>query len=121
MKIAEIISRVNNLTPNHYSDDMKISWLSNLDGQIFLELIVNFQPECCRVYTPHTGLEDELIIPFPYSEEVYVNFLQAMINKENGETERYNQSIAAYSAAYDKYQSWYIRNHRPKGTGPFRF
>lgn len=135
MKVSEIIANVNNLRPNLYGDDIKIRWLATLDGQIFNELIINFHPEkdalcgelirpelpVVRDFVPPKDIDDELLVPFPHGDDVYTAYLLAMIDKANGEVEKYNQSITAYAAAYKQYQAWYIRTHRPIETGPFRF
>lgn len=130
MTVADIISQVNTFLPNHYDDDKKISWLANLDGMIFTEFITQYFPErtkcCCeeplhKPYVPHTSLKDELIVPSPFGEDVYTSYLKAMINRENGETARYNLSIAEYNAAYSRFQAWYMRTHIPHSRGRFRF
>lgn len=134
MKVADIIASVNNLRPNLYDDDVKIRWLANLDGQVFNELIVNYYPESeplcgdrewgadvMHTFKAPEDVDDELIIPFPYGDDVYTSYLLAMIDKANGEVEKYNQSITAYAAAYKQYQAWYIRTHRPINRGRFLF
>lgn len=122
MTIADAISLVDNLKPNLYNAEIKMRWLSKLDGQIFEETILtHVREEEAPAFTPYTDMTQELIVPFPYSDDVYINYLQAMIDRENGEMTRYNQSISLYSAAYGNYQAWYNRTHMPKSHKRFRF
>lgn len=125
MKIREAISLVDKLKPNHYDADVKVQWLSKLDGQIFIELISQHErdestPEVFEAYT-EANFDKELLVPFPYDEGVYANYLMAQIDRVNGEDERYNQSIALYGAAYSRYQAWYRREHMPLSRGRFIF
>ena len=125
MKISKAISLVDRLKPNHFDNEIKIQWLSKLDGQIFGELICLHEREegSATVFEPYTksDMERELLIPFPYAEDVYSNYLMAQIDRVNGEDASYNQSITLYSAAFSRYQAWYRRNHMPLSEGRFRF
>ena len=40
-----------------------------------------------------------------------------VIDKENGETAKYNQSITLYNNAFHAFQAWYNRTHLPIPTG----
>lgn len=44
-----------------------------------------------------------------------------MIDRENGETGKYNQSSQLFNAAYMAYAGYYNRTHMPRDTGPIRF
>ena len=119
MTAGEAISLVDNLRPNQYDSTLKLKWLNKLDGQIFREVIQTH--EGCAVYSPREDMERELIVPFPYAEDVYCNFLQAMIDKENGEIGKYNQAISLFQTAYTRYCNWYNRTTRPINPGRFLF
>ena len=119
MTIAEAISLVDKLKPNQYTEPMKISWLSKLDGQVFKEI---FQTHADNPIDSFDGYENapvntELLIPYPYDEDIYNYFLQANIDKENGETAKYNQSITLYNNAFLSFQNYYNRTHLPIGGG----
>ena len=119
MKASEAISLVDRLRPNQYDSSIKIQWLLKLDGQIFDEII---RPRTCGIeFLPSEDLERELLVPFPYGEDVYNNYLQAMIDRENGETAKYNQSITLFHAAYSRYRNWFNREKRPLRKGRFIF
>lgn len=132
MDIRTIIDIVDRLKPNTYPDIAKIQWLSKLDGQIHREifathegnpLITEDNPEgSFEGYNADTDLETELLVPFPYDEDVYASYLQAKIDQENSEIAKYNQNIALYNTAISSFQNYWNREHMPIKAGHrFRF
>lgn len=121
MKAIDIIRRVDTLEPNQYGVEQKLSWLGELDGQIFRELISQYDSTATLPQSYSDG-DEVLLVPFPYGESVYCRYLQAMIAAENFETAKYNQQISLYNSAYSQYRDWYLRSgtHRHSGAG-FRF
>lgn len=119
MTIAEAISLVDKLKPNQYTEDMKKNWLSKLDGLVFREVFQTHEDNPLESFEGYeeAGMETELLIPYPYDEDIYNYFLQASIDKENGETAKYNQSITLYNNAFLTFQNWYNRTHKPISSG----
>lgn len=119
MTIAEAISLVDKLKPNQYPETMKINWLSKLDGQVFKEIFQTHADNPIENFDGYEGasMNTELLIPYPYDEDIYNYFLQANMDKENGETAKYNQSITLYNNAFLAFQNWYNRTHLPIGGG----
>lgn len=123
MKISEAIALTDELKPNQYPLSLKVRWLSRLDGQIFNEVVMRYEGAPEEGFTPYSdeNTEAELLVPFPYAEEVYIPYIQSQIDKENGETAKYNQSASAYNSGYQRYTAWYTRNHMPLGGRRFLF
>lgn len=119
MTIAEAISLVDKLKPNQYTETMKKNWLSKLDGLVFKEVFQTHEDNPIESFEGYekAGMETELLIPYPYDEDIYNYFLQASIDKENGETAKYNQSITLYNNAFLTFQNWYNRTHQPISSG----
>ena len=119
MNISDAIYLVDKLKPNQYSTDIKTGWLSKLDGQIFKEVFLTHADSPIESLDGYDGSdpEQELLVPYPYDEDIYNYFLQAQIDKENGETAKYNQSITLYNNAFHAFQAWYNRTHLPIPTG----
>lgn len=119
MNISDAIYLVDKLKPNQYSADLKIGWLSKLDGQIFKEVFATHADSPIESFEGYDGsdMDKELLVPYPYDEDIYNYFLQAQIDKENGETAKYNQSITLYNNAFHAFQAWYNRTHLPIPTG----
>ena len=115
MTVAEAISNVDRLTPNHHTEAFKINCLSKLDGQIFKEVL---QTHAGSPIESFDGYDEnskgtELLVPYPYDADIYTYFLQAQIGKENGDVARYNQCITLYNNAFLAFQNWYNRTHMP--------
>ncbi len=123
MTISDAITMVDALRPNQYSKDMKIRWLSRLDGMIWQEVIRTHEgaAETFDGYSSAELESKEMLVAAPYDEDVYNNYLQAMIDRENGEAGKYSQSITLFNAAFVRWRNWYNREHMAKDAGTFRF
>lgn len=123
MTISDAITMVDALRPNQYSQDMKIRWLSRLDGMIWQEVIRTHEggTETFDGYDSSSMCDTELLVGSPYDEDVYNNYLQAMIDRENGEAGKYSQSITLFNAAFARWRNWYNRAHMAEDPGAFRF
>lgn len=125
MTINEAIDLVDQLRPNQYERVLKIQWLSKLDGNVFHEVFTTHRGAPVTEFAGYTAETDgntELLIPFPYAEDIYNYFLQAQIDKENGEITKFNQSIVLYNSAYQAFLNRYHSTHMPISVGGrFRF
>ncbi len=115
MTISEAIAMVDRLKPNQYPVSQKVMWLSRLDGKIFLELISTHEggAESFEGYTDETDKETQLLVDAPYCDDIYNYYLQSMIDRENGEIAKYNQSGTLFNASYLDYANYYNRMHLP--------
>ena len=116
MKASEIINSVKELAPSSYTDRRMLDWLSELDGQIWEEVILTHEGAPETAFTGHESPESELLAAWPYAKSMYENYLKAKIAAEYAETERYNQCAALYAAALRDFRNWYNRKHRPLGS-----
>lgn len=122
MTIAEAISHIDSLKPNNYSPEDKIAWLSTLDGVIKNEIIDTHEGSDnvdFKGYNTETSLDTVLIVPAPY-DEIYVKWLEAQIDYNNGETSKYVNSMTMYNSAYSTFERFYNRTNMPKGKS-FKF
>lgn len=121
MKIQEAIAKADRLRPNVFSDMEKIEWLSQLDGQVFEEVIkrVEGNEELAFEEYDEESMSKDLLIDDKYAK-AYVDYLIAQIDFYNREIGMYNNEITLFSSTYQDYKNWYIRNHmpnQPKRTG----
>jgi hypothetical protein len=117
MTIMDALYRIDELKPNSYSQPEKIKWLSSLDGVIKREIIDTHEGGEDIVFSEYGEYEPlgtVLLVPAPY-DDIYIKWLEAMIDYTNGEIAKYNNSLTAYNDAYDLYQRHYNRTHMPKG------
>lgn len=118
MTAESIIGRTDSLMPNQYTEEQKLEWLSELDGQVFETIIKTHEDAPVTEFHGHSGISDELLIPYPYGGEIYQNYLFAKICEANAELGKYNQFAESFDAAMSGYSDWYNRNH---GTRQSRF
>lgn len=119
MTIAEVISKVDALKPNTYTLEDKIDWLSNLDARVKSQIIDAHEcngPFYFYGYDSMSDQDTELLVPAPY-DEMYLRWLEAMIDYHNSEDERYNNAIMLFNNAYEGYKKHYTRTHMPLSRG----
>ena len=124
MTIHEAVEMVDRLKPNQYDQEQKVKWLSKLDGMIFREVISTHADSTVEEFKGYDNAfpGTEMLVPYPYDEDVYNYFLQMQIDKENGEMAKYNQSATLYNNAYKTFCDWYNRTHLPiPEKAQFRF
>lgn len=116
MTIKECIDIVDNLKPNQYSPKIKVMWLSFIDEIIINDVLKTHEGYDGR-YDNFTGYsEDKLSVPLivesPY-DRLYTAYLKMKIDAENGETTRYNNSVALFNSYMMEYRKFYNKNHLP--------
>ncbi len=119
MKTMEAIASIDELKPNGYSLEVKLAWLSYLDGMIKREIIDTHQGAEMTEFTAYdvnTDEQTELLVQEPFAQELYISFLENQIDYFNGETAKYNNSLMKYQGAYAAYSRWYNRTHLPIGA-----
>lgn len=114
MTIRDVIERVNVLKPNQYGDETLVAWLSNLDGLIWQDVMRGYKdaPPAPVVYS-RDDMEQKLLVESPH-EEMYVTYLSAKIDYQNGEYERYNNTMMLYNTQLQAFYNAYIRMHDHK-------
>lgn len=115
MKVAEIITNVDQLRQNDYDLEQKTRWLSEVEGTIIDEIhnMAEGNDEDFTGYRYELDSEKETKLPDRFTD-IYIHYIKAKIEFYDGETEQYNSEVAAYQSAYDQYAAWYRRNHMPK-------
>jgi hypothetical protein len=117
MTIQEAFEETQRMEPNTYTVEDMIGWLSQLDMKIWREVFLTHEglSEGAKFegYTAATEPTTELLVKEPDAEEVYINYLKAMVNKNNMEIGKYNQNITAFNDAYNNFSSYYTRTHMP--------
>lgn len=116
MNIKECIDIVDNAKPNQYSIKEKVMWLSFVDETIINDVLKTHEGYNGR-YDDFTGYTEDklsvpLIVPSPY-DRLYPQYIKMMIDSENGETARYNNSAALYNTYLDEYKRYYNKTHMP--------
>ena len=119
MTIAEVISKVDALKPNTYSMEDKIEWLSTLDARVKTQIIDAHEGNAPVFFYGYDSTSDqntELLVPSPF-DEMYLRWLEAMIDYHNSDDDRYNNAIILFNNAYEGYNKHYTRTQMPLSRG----
>lgn len=119
MTIADVIAKVDSLKPNTYDKEDKIRWLSDLDARVKTKIIDAHEcrdPVYFYGYDDETDPDTELLVPKPY-DEMYLRWLEAMIDYHNSDDDRYNNAIILFNNAYEGFKKHYTRTHMPISRG----
>ncbi len=121
MTIADVIATIAEMKPHAFPDSKIVKWLSDLDAQIYKEVICHYDEET-EDPTPYEMEDNEgtpavpdvtLIVPEPYSE-LYVLYVAAQMDFWYGDIVRHNNNMMAYNNAYDGFLRWYHNKHKSK-------
>lgn len=107
----KVIEIVDTIRPNPYSEEMKLRWISELDGMV--KRLV-FQEDEATPYVLPDDLDKELLISHPY-ENLYQLYIEAKIGFYNREYGNYNNSAMAFETLFAEYKKAYIREHPARG------
>ena len=116
MTIKDCIDIVDNIKPNQYTMKDKVMWLSFVEEIIINDVLKTHEGYDGR-YDYFEGYSEDklsvsLIVPSPY-DRLYTEYLKMMIDKENGETARYNNSMVSYNTYMMEYRKYYNKTHMP--------
>jgi hypothetical protein len=123
MTISEILAQVDEIKPNTYDENIKLRWLSELDGRVFNDVILTHVHDLVddgegNMVEPtfagynETSENDELLIPDTYAD-IYRHWIFAQIDYANGEVDRFNNSMVMYNSSLKEFYDWYNRNNKP--------
>lgn len=126
MNIAIALRTVDLLKPNNYPDSVLINWLSTLDGKLYAEVFSkrkgNPRRHGFEGYNEKTDPDTtELLVPWPYGDDLYIFYLQMCIDRENGETRKYNADAQQFNTAYKEFCDYWNRTHPPVHRKRFLF
>ena len=119
MNIQEVLDLADSMKPNMMLPQIKLAYLTEIDGMIYEELVMKHahteEEEARPHYDSDTDPGTELIVPSPY-DMLYVYWLMSKIDMQNQEDGRYNVDRAHFENAYDTMSDWWTRNHMPMQT-----
>ena len=117
MKVIDVIEKVDDLKPNSYSFETKVSWLSQLEEKIYEELVKTHDNPLNIGYSElnEDNTEMELIAPDRF-EEMYIVWIFTKIDFYNGEMSRYNNSALLFNTLYQEFANYWNRTYMPKSV-----
>lgn len=120
MKIFELIACVDSIRPNQYGKEVKMQWLTEVEGTVIDILNAHEGNEYTfDKYDYEKDNEAELLVPDRFAD-LYLHYLLAKIDYHDGETENYMNDVTMYQASEDAFRAYYTRKHMPKQPGKIR-
>ena len=116
MKLREILTTVDQIRPNAYTDEEKIRWLNTVEGRVYTDILQKAEGFEGEFVPFEEGQEErELAVPVPFTD-LYTFFLMSRIDFLNGDSGRYNDTMVLLQNAWDEYAAYYRENNKPKQT-----
>ena len=112
MTVREAITTADALAPNAVAEEIKVRWLSELDGRAVCEIHAPDKAASFSGYTVDTSKETVLQIPYPY-DSIYPIWLNMQINRLNGEMQKYNDGAALCEETLNAYRRYLERSAPP--------
>ena len=111
--IKDIIERVDSSKPNAFTEKDKVAWLSALDGKIAADVfLMSIEDIQVFQYSWPEDAETELLVRFPH-DDIYQLWLAAKIDFENGEYNKYQNSMEMYNEVYRNFVRWFASTYDP--------
>ena len=105
--IKKIVELADQLRENAFPLALKVAWIAELEALIALEVMKLDVSELEQFqYDPETDLETQPLVRFPH-DNIYHYWLCAKIDAENGEYDRYQNTMQLYNGAYLAYRTWF--------------
>lgn len=115
--LQEVIARVDEIKPNAFSDEIKVSWLNALEGRIVVDVFQLPRAEAIARHHTEEDLGQELLVKFPH-DDIYEAWLAAKIDFANGEYEKYQNSMAMYNELYEDFVQLIAMRYNPAQRTP---
>ena len=111
MTIKEVIDYVDAVKPNAFDNETKTVWLNDVEGYVQTEVFLLNVDDVTRYSYDSDKNKTMLVVP-PH-DKVYRAYLEAMIDFENGEYNKYQNTMQMYNAWMGEYMRWFARTYRP--------
>lgn len=112
--IGRLLEIVGQRRPSQYTSKDHIEWLNKIETEIYNDVFLTHEENSTEFngYEENVDRDTKLLAESPY-DSLYVDYLFSMIDYNNGEMQRYNQSASMYNETLSAYKSWYNRLHMP--------
>lgn len=112
MTLGEIIKRADRTKPNDFSMEDKIQWIAELDGQIALNVMMMSIEDVKQFRYTEDDVDVEPLVEFPH-DKMYEYYVQAQIDFDNGEYNKYQNSSAMFNSLYQDFLRWFANTYDP--------
>lgn len=112
MTIQEAINRADGVKPNAYTAEDKVAWINSLEGTLALEVFLMAPAEAADLHYTTEDMTVTLLVDPPF-DDLYVYWLEAMIDEANGEYDRYQNSRQMYNSRLDEFTCFFCSRYDP--------
>ncbi len=115
MKLRDIVELATDSGSGQYDAYQITAWVNEIEGQVADEVINHAEGHEVEIRDLDYGVDPgrEMLVPDRF-RDVYLCYVRAKIDFMNQETERYNNDVAMFDAAYQSYAAWFRGKHRQK-------
>ena len=113
MTFREIIEAVDSYKPNSIPTEQKFLYLAELEGRVAADVMlmdITAIRKRERVYA--RDLDETPLVTYPHQSLLRL-WLEAMIDKDHGEYNKYQNSMELFNTAWENFANWFARNYRP--------
>lgn len=111
MTLKELIEYSDELVPNAFSDKIKTELVNQVEAEIQQDVYL-LAIDGITQYRWDEDQDTVLLLKPPFTD-VYKNYMKAMLYREMGETDRYNNEVLLYNASLDNLRRYVAENVRP--------
>ena len=98
MKVKDAIAAADAVKPNAFSEETKFQWLRRMEGCLQAEVFLMAPAQIRELDLQYPAdMDRELLVDPPY-DDLYPLYLQARIDAENGEYNKYADSMTIYNS-----------------------
>ena len=115
MTIRELFDYIMLVKPHTFSDSVQLLWLNELEGRVQLDIWL-MAPVEVKSYELPADEGAELLVSVPHTG-IYRYWMEAMLDLERGEYQKYQNSMEAFNAAWNEYACWFAETQGTEGDG----
>lgn len=112
MTIQEAIDRADSVKPNAFSTADKVAWINSLEGTVALEVFLMAPAEAAQFHYTEEDVSTTLLIDPPF-DDLYVFWLEAMIDEANGEYDRYQNDRQMFNSRLNEFTCFFCSRYDP--------
>ena len=114
--VNDVITYVNDIKPNAFTEETLTEWLSECEGSIQTEILCIASGDVVT-YSYADNKDTELIVKPPH-DKLYGFYLLAMIDFAHGEYKKYENTMQLFNAALSEFAKWFVRTHSKEAKNP---
>lgn len=114
MTLSDVISSVDEIKPNAFSNETKTKWINEVEGMVQTEVFLFAPAEFIQYSYPND--KDTILLVDPPHDKLYAPYLEAKIDYANGEYNKYQNSMQMFNSFWGEFMRWFARVYRPADT-----